>query len=462
MKKILTVLLVVTMSIATFAQNETHKWAIGGGISATDFSGPMTKSYFDFDNFKGSGRVFVGRYLNSSFNAKADFTFGKVWFPTITAYPNTIDDVYQLKHIYDGGLNIEYKFNNGYIFKEDAVLAPYIHTGFGVNSIVDYDVNTYVPFGIGLNIRPSDWLTINLQSTYKLNIDNSYDYTQHSASLVYNFGKGNTKSKEDEDAEVNDSDADGVPDLIDECPFAAGTAELFGCPDSDGDGLGDSRDNCPKLAGPIDSKGCPGLDTDGDGVPDDKDSCPNLKGDKRYAGCPDTDGDGIVDKYDKCPKEAGVASNNGCPKAKVEVVEPVVPTTPTPTPVTTTPTTPTSPVVSTPTAPATTTTASGTTVIYFSSASAVVTASEKKKIDAVLGTLNANPSYKLLIKGYTDAAGDEYSNLDLSIKRAQNVWKYLSEKGYDGSKVELYGFGEYFEQDPNVNKNRKVELEIVK
>lgn len=455
MKKIFTLLLVVSISVATFAQNETHKWAIGGGISATDFSGPITKSYFDFDNYKGSGRVFVGRYLNPSFNAKLDFTFGKIWYPTITAYPETVSDVYQLRHIYDAGLNIEYKFNNGYIFKEDAVIAPYIHTGFGFNSIVDYDVNTYVPFGIGLNIRPSDWLTINLQSTYKLNIDNSYDYTQHSASLVYNFGKGNTKTKEDKSAEVSDSDGDGVPDLIDECPFSAGTAEFFGCPDTDGDGLGDSRDNCPKEAGSVESKGCPAMDSDGDGVPDDKDSCPNLKGDKRYAGCPDTDGDGIVDKYDKCPNEAGVASNNGCPKADVAVVTPTTPTTPT-TPVV--PTTPTTPVVTTPI----TGVSSGTTVIYFGSASAVVTASEKKKIDAVLSTLNANPNYRVKIKGYTDAAGDEYSNVDLSIKRAQNVWKYISEKGYDGSKVELYGFGEYFNQSPNVNENRKVEMEIIK
>ncbi|MCB0510508.1 MAG: outer membrane beta-barrel protein, partial [Bacteroidetes bacterium] len=154
MKKIFTLLLVASLSLAAIAQNESHKWAVGAGISATDFSGPITKSYFDFDNYKGSGRIFVGRYINPSFNAKLDFTFGKVWFPTITAYPDVVADVYQLKHIYDAGINIEYKFNNGYIFKESAVVAPYIHTGFGFNSIVDYDVNTYVPFGIGLNIRP--------------------------------------------------------------------------------------------------------------------------------------------------------------------------------------------------------------------------------------------------------------------------------------------------------------------
>ena len=454
MKKVLTLIFAVVIGLSVFSQNESHKWAIGGGISATDFSGPLTKSYFDFDNYKGAGRVFVGRYLNPSFNLKADFTFGKSWFPTITAYPEVQPDVYELRHLYDMGLNIEYKFNNGYIFKENAVIAPYIHTGFGFNSVVDYDFNTYVPFGIGLNIRPADWLTINVQSTYKLNIDNSYDYTQHSASLVYNFGKGNTKKTEDEVSEVNDSDNDGVPDLIDECPFAAGTADLFGCPDTDMDGLGDSRDNCPKEAGSLDNKGCPVADSDGDGVEDDKDSCPNEKGDKRYAGCPDSDGDGIVNKYDKCPDVPGVASNNGCPKDTTTTV-PSVTTPVTTTPVTTTPVkpTPVKPIVGQESNPA---------EVYFLSASDVVRGSETSNIDKVIQSLNANPGSMVRIKGYTDETGDEYSNVNLSLRRAQKVWAYMSEKGVDGTRVELFGFGEYGEQFKTLAKNRRVVLEIVK
>lgn len=460
MKNVLILLFAVIIGLSAYSQNESHKWAIGGGVSATDFSGPLTKSYFDFDNYKGAGRVFVGRYLNPSFNLKTDFTFGKAWFPTITAYPEVQADVYELRHLYDMGLNIEYKFNNGYIFKEKAVIAPYIHTGFGFNSIVDYDFNTYVPFGIGLNIRPADWLTINVQSSYKLNIDNSYDYTQHSASLVYNFGKGNEKSTEEKVSDVSDSDSDGVPDLIDECPFAAGTADLFGCPDTDMDGLGDSRDNCPKQAGSMDNKGCPVADSDGDGVEDDKDSCPNEKGDKRYAGCPDSDGDGIVNKYDKCPEEAGVASNNGCPKETTTTV-PVTTTTTTTTP-TTTPTQTTTVTTTTPVSTPIVGTSAGSTEIYFDSASDVVRGSEKAKINSVIKTLKANPGYMLKIKGYTDEAGDEFSNVNLSLKRAQKVWAYMSENGVDGSKVELYGFGEYGKQSNNLAKNRRVVLEIIK
>ncbi len=329
MKKILIVGLLMFGIANLNAQNESGKWSFGGGISAIDFSGAQTKQYFQFKEFRASQRYLIGRYLNPSFNLKADFTFGKVWFPKVSAYPDVEQGIYENRHLYDVGLNIEYKLNNGYILKEKSIIAPYLFTGIGTNFIIDYgakegkgtDINAYIPFGVGLNLRFTNWLALNLQSAYKLNLDNSFDYTQHTASLVLNFG-GKPKGGQatDMEVEVIDSDKDGVADLVDECPFAAGTENMFGCPDTDGDGIGDSRDDCPKIAGTLVNKGCPASDTDGDGIPDDKDSCPNIKGEKRYAGCPDTDGDGIVDKYDKCPNEKGVASNNGCPTTNTNTI----------------------------------------------------------------------------------------------------------------------------------------------
>jgi hypothetical protein len=64
-----------------------------------------------------------------------------------------------------------------------------------------------------------------------------------------------------------DSDGDGIPDLIDACPYAFG-------PKSD-----DPKKN-----------GCPVLDDDEDGIPNDQDACPNRWGlrnpDPRKNGCP--------------------------------------------------------------------------------------------------------------------------------------------------------------------------------
>ncbi|WP_029035987.1 thrombospondin type 3 repeat-containing protein [Salinimicrobium xinjiangense] len=91
---------------------------------------------------------------------------------------------------------------------------------------------------------------------------------------------------------VVDSDEDGVPDSVDECPTVPGSAENNGCPetgetDADGDGVVDTIDECPNTP---------------DGVAVDAVGCPI-----------DTDEDGVPDYVDNCPTEAGPVDNNGCP-----------------------------------------------------------------------------------------------------------------------------------------------------
>lgn len=101
-----------------------------------------------------------------------------------------------------------------------------------------------------------------------------------------------------------DSDGDGVPDELDECPDQAGSSE-FGCP----------------------------LDSDDDGVPDRQDDCPYVSGGGAPDGCPpDSDGDGILDFEDNCPEEPGPSANQGCPLVPgEETPEPTEPVTPEPT-----------------------------------------------------------------------------------------------------------------------------------
>jgi outer membrane protein OmpA-like peptidoglycan-associated protein len=67
-------------------------------------------------------------------------------------------------------------------------------------------------------------------------------------------------------------------------------------------------------------------DTDGDGVSDIMDKCPQtaqkVRGLVDKHGCPlDSDGDGVPDYEDKCPKTYGDIANNGCPEIKKEVKE---------------------------------------------------------------------------------------------------------------------------------------------
>jgi hypothetical protein len=144
------------------------------------------------------------------------------------------------------------------------------------------------------------------------------------------------------EAELKDTDNDGVPDFVDNCPFVSnlgqenGDSDSYGdaCDncfdyenedqnDADGDGWGDVCDNCPNAANPnqIDSDNdvigdicdiCsndPDNDIDRDGVCSDKDGCPNDPAKIEPGLCPcgvpdtDSDDDGTPDCNDICPND---------------------------------------------------------------------------------------------------------------------------------------------------------------
>lgn len=106
-----------------------------------------------------------------------------------------------------------------------------------------------------------------------------------------------------------DYDADGINDILDNCPEEnnPGQADRDGdfigdlcdeCPDDpfndiDGDGICGDGDNCPEYANPFQA------DNDGDGIGDDCDNCPSLYN----PGQEDSDGDLDGDACDLCPND---------------------------------------------------------------------------------------------------------------------------------------------------------------
>ncbi|PJC50540.1 MAG: thrombospondin, partial [Nitrosopumilales archaeon CG_4_9_14_0_2_um_filter_34_16] len=151
-----------------------------------------------------------------------------------------------------------------------------------------------------------------------------------------------------------DTDGDGVPNNLDQCPHLLEDHDpqygnnIDGCPadfvpwyDADYDGIEDHIDNCPTVKETYnrfqDDDGCPDLspdnvkgiaDSDGDGYPDFMDSCPNqpetFNGIDDKDGCPDnamairdSDRDGISDTLDACPLDPETYNrfqdDDGCP-----------------------------------------------------------------------------------------------------------------------------------------------------
>jgi OOP family OmpA-OmpF porin len=204
-----------------------------------------------------------------------------------------------------------------------------------------------------------------------------------------------------------DSDRDGVPDDVDECPDTAYgiMVDERGCPaDSDGDGVTDDIDICPNTPNgvAVDKLGCP-FDSDGDRVDDWMDMCPDtpMGVAVNAAGCPpDGDMDGVYDYMDDCPDTpVGVMVNErGCPL----------------------------------------TTAS---MVYFDFDKWDIKSAYYRTLDDFAAYLKDNPDARAEIAGHTDSSGTESYNMGLSERRANAVKQYLLRKGVDGYRVTTVGYG---------------------
>ena len=412
--------------VSALAQNATHPWSIHVGAGLVDFNGPITKQYARTQAWHGVFTAGASRYLSKSFNLGLQLSGGDVWAPSNVSDPGSNQSATQLERLYDGALVLRYKFDNGYIFRDTALAAPYLFAGIGANYIQD-DFHNFLPMGVGIRFNAGKRWSFFAQSQYNAAFNTSSDYLQHSLGVMLNMGKS---KKAGVDLSPVDSDADGIADENDECPFAFGTAELGGCPDSDGDGIADSRDKCPKEKGDKSNNGCPVTDRDNDGVADKQDNCPDVFGDKRYNGCPDSDGDGVADNIDNCKNEKGTAANSGCPEAVK---------------------------------PSAQTAYTKEFSVYFDENSSAIRADQKAVLDEAAAYLKAG-NYYIKVLAYTSSEGTEEKNAELSMNRGNAVSEYLKAKGVSVYTT-VYAWGENNPRHDNNTedgrkKNRRADIDV--
>jgi peptidoglycan-associated lipoprotein len=83
-----------------------------------------------------------------------------------------------------------------------------------------------------------------------------------------------------------------------------------------------------------------------------------------------------------------------------------------------------------------------TTPVRFEFDRSALTDEALQLLDAKVAALQANPSIRVRIEGNADDAGSDEYNMALSQRRAAIAHRYFTERGIDGSRLQMVSFGE--------------------
>jgi len=97
-------------------------------------------------------------------------------------------------------------------------------------------------------------------------------------------------------------------------------------------------------------------------------------------------------------------------------------------------------------------------VIYFDTDKDVIKKEFFAPLDSVVDKLKADANLKVEVNGFTDSVGNVDANLDLSIRRAEAVKKYLVDHGIAESRITTAGFAESRPAGTENAENRRVEF----
>lgn len=408
---------------ASDAQTADNKWGFGAHFGVMEINGDYTKQFYSFTQGYGAG-LSLARYLNPSFDVVAHLFYDRTH--GVDGWKSELPTWLDFKaHMFNLNLLAKYKFNNGYLLKESARVAPFLLAGFGGNLSSTTGMgeagmltgkklikpNLYG--GLGLNVRISQRISLAVQTAIMLPSTDDIDgisgaiapvstkgndkFLQNSVSLWITLGKIKPK----------DTDGDGVPDNLDKCPGTPAGVK-------------------------VDADGCPLVTVK---EPDKGDRAPDAPKEIKVVAIPnppDTDHDGIPDSVDACPDKAGIPELKGCPPDAKYVTEKYN---------------------------------LSEKPVYFDFDSSVLKPSETEALDKIVRALADHKEFGIQLDGFADSIGSDEYNLKLSERRANAVKSYLLKKGVSEKQIMTHGYGEAKPASDNGTKegrrlNRRVEYRL--
>lgn len=104
--------------------------------------------------------------------------------------------------------------------------------------------------------------------------------------------------------------------------------------------------------------------------------------------------------------------------------------------------------------------------VYFDYDQADIRDDARTALEGKLPILTANAALKIRVAGHTDQRGSDEYNIALGQRRAAAVKRFFTERGVDGSRVDIVTFGEERptcteEAESCYSQNRRAEFEVV-
>lgn len=418
----------VFLLLSSFQVNaQTSQTPITTGLSASfmDYGGPISGDYTDYKSFNPGITIGANAFLTRALNFGLNTTF----VPQVSNYPISNGELsYIATSLIDVNAILQLK-SNGTIFKEDAFFAPYISTGFGLNTASN-NLRLYIPGALGIRLRMSKNFSLNFEGLYKYGFgQGNYQPLTYSAGFVFALPanpvkqeprpSNNSGGKKPIAANKADADKDGVLDRDDLCPDEPGKAMFLGCPDDESANAGNKTDVALETKDPEVKTTQPPQNLS---IVDTPESTENPAEIEPYT--PEQPSNTYKEETYSEAVEISPADQSVLAMAMEN--------------------------------------------IYFKKASDELTYESYPVLDQLAEILEKYPNHSLEVLGFTDNSGDSRSNKVLSVKRAYKVKYYLVyEKGIKLARITSDGNGSASPVSSNDSadgraKNRRVELKMAR